>query len=89
MIVTQSLNHLGEALRRWTGAEERESPGWRSVGTMNHSYLWLDEAEAVAFKTELDALYEKHLAGRNAANHPPGTRRILTVFATVPEPAGD
>jgi DNA-binding transcriptional ArsR family regulator len=87
MIVGQSLHSLGEALRRWVGAEERETPGWRRVGTMSHSYLWLDEAEATVFKAELDALFEKHLAGRNAANHPPGTRRILTVTAVVPEVA--
>jgi hypothetical protein len=52
---------------------------------MNHSYLWLDESEATAFRSELDELFEKHLAGRDAANHPPGTRRVLTVLAVVPE----
>ncbi len=87
MIVTQGPNHLGDALRRWAAAEDRETPGWRGIGSMNHSYLWLDESEAAAVKSELNALFEKHLAGRNAAHHPPGTRRVLTVFATVPEVA--
>ena len=85
MIVTQALEHLGEALRRWTGAEGRETPGWRGVGSMRHSYFWLDEDEAVAFKAEVEAVFEKHLAGRDAAHHPPGTRRIVTVLAIVPE----
>jgi hypothetical protein len=56
---------------------------------MNHSYLWLDEAEAAAYKSELNELLEKHVAGRNAAKHPPGTRRVLTVLAVVPEVADD
>lgn len=85
LIVSQSLGHLGEQLRRWAAAEEHEPEGWRGIATMSHSYLWLDEAEAAAFKAELYALYEKHLAGRNAAKHPAGTRRVLTVLAIVPE----
>ena len=89
LIVTQALENLGEALRRWSAAEDRESPGWSSVGSMNHSYLWLDEPGAVAFRTELDALLQKHVAGRNAASHPPGTRRVLTVLAVVPEVTDD
>jgi DNA-binding transcriptional ArsR family regulator len=89
MIVTQALTHLGDALRRWAANEARETPGWRGIGTMNHSYLWLDEAEAAAYKSELNELLEKHVAGRNAAKHPPGTRRVLTVLAVVPEVADD
>ncbi|HEV2644663.1 MAG TPA: metalloregulator ArsR/SmtB family transcription factor [Candidatus Elarobacter sp.] len=85
MIVTQALVHLGDALRRWAAAEKSESADWQGVATMRHSYLWLDAHEAAAFKADLNAVFEKHLAGRNAARHPAGARRVLSVLALVPE----
>ena len=85
VIVTEALERLGDALRRWAVAEGREPAAWRDVVTMRRSYLWLTEGEAAAFAAEMAALIDKHVAGRNAARHPSGTRRVMTVLAIVPE----
>jgi hypothetical protein len=85
VIVAEAFERLGNALRRWSASEERETDRWRDVATLRRSYLWVTESEAAAFAAELAALLDKHTAGRNAAKHPPGTRRVMTMIALVPE----
>ena len=78
------LDQLGQELLRWTLAEPQESPGWRRVGSMRRSFLWLTEAEATAFAGELNAVVEKFVGDRDAVAHPAGTRRVLCAVALVP-----
>jgi DNA-binding transcriptional ArsR family regulator len=85
VLTDAALERLREAFRRWSAVEGRESAGWRDVGAMRRSFLWLSEAEAGAFAAELRAVFEKYVADRDAAHHPPGTRRIMSVLALVPE----
>jgi DNA-binding transcriptional ArsR family regulator len=84
-ITDTTLRSLREAFRVWTAAEASESPAWRDVGGMRRSFLWLTEAEATAFATELRAVFDRYAADRDAANHPAGTRRVMAMLALVPD----
>lgn len=79
------LEQLRDAVRRWSLAELDESEGWRKAGTTRRSFLWLTEEEAVGLATELNDLLNRYTSERNAAHHPEGTRRVLSVLALVPE----
>ena len=85
VILAESFERLGNALRRWSASEARETEGWRDVATLRRSYLWVTETEAAAFAAELAALIDMRTAGRNATKHPRGTRRVMTMIALVPE----
>lgn len=79
------LEMLGDSLRRWALAETRETEGWQQVGSLNRSFLWLTEEEAVEFNRELFGVIKKYAGERNAASHPEGTRGVACVVAVVPE----
>jgi DNA-binding transcriptional ArsR family regulator len=81
-----SLDRLRDAFRHWTATEAQERPGWRNVGGMRRSFLWLSESEATAFAAELSAVFDKYVCDRDAARHPAGTRLITTLLALVPDP---
>ena len=81
------LQQLRDELRRWALVERDESATWRDAAGVSRPYLWLTEDELVTFTTELRALFDKYLADRNAADHPPGTRRVLCLLAIVPQAA--
>ena len=78
------LQQLRDEFRRWSLVEEGESGAWREIAWLRRSYLWLDADEAEAFLAELHAVVDKYDAGRDAAEHPEGTRRVLSFLAIVP-----
>ncbi|HEX4527164.1 MAG TPA: metalloregulator ArsR/SmtB family transcription factor [Gaiellaceae bacterium] len=79
------LEHLRSEFRRWSLAEASESDSWRRVSGIRRSFLWLSEAEATAAAAEFAAIVDKYTAGRDAAQHPTGTRRLMCLLALVPE----
>jgi DNA-binding transcriptional ArsR family regulator len=79
------LEHLRSEFRRWSLAEAHESDGWRRVSGIRRSFLWLSEAEATAAAAEFAALIDRYIAGRDAVQHPAGTRRMICLLALVPE----
>ena len=79
------LEQLREEARRWALAEPGESDGWRKARSTRRSFLWLSEEEAVSLVTDLNGVLDRYTSGRNAADHPDGTRRVLCVLALVPE----
>lgn len=82
------FGQLRDAARRWALAEPAESEAWRQAGTIRRSFLWLTESEAASLAAELDGALSRYTSGRDAAQHPPGTRRVLGVLALVPEVEG-
>jgi DNA-binding transcriptional ArsR family regulator len=78
------LEQLRDAFRRWTAAEPGESESWREVPSLRRSFLWLTDEEAHAFLSEVDKVVKKHLRGRDAEQHPEGTRRVLYLMGFVP-----
>jgi DNA-binding transcriptional ArsR family regulator len=86
VIAGASLQRLRDDFRRWALAEPRESEAWREASGMNRTFLWLTEDEVRALSADLKAVLERHLAGRDAAHHPEGTRRVFCMVAIVPEP---
>jgi hypothetical protein len=46
--------------------------------------MWLTDEEAQAFLSEVDQAVQKRTRGRDAENHPEGTRRVLYLLAFVP-----
>jgi DNA-binding transcriptional ArsR family regulator len=79
------LQQLRDEFRRWSLVEERESEEWREAAGLRRSFLWLSAAEAEAFVAELHAVVDRYDAeGRNAADHPEGTRRVVSLLAIVP-----
>ncbi len=85
VIAGTTVEHLRDEFRRWALVEKHKSKVWQNVGRMSRSYLWLTEAEAKGFASDLAAVLEKYKGDRDAVHHPPGTRRVLCVVATVPE----
>lgn len=79
------LQHLRDEFRRWSLAEAGEDEVWRHVAGGRRSFLWLSREEAAAFAAELRDVLERYTSGRDAANHPEGTRRIECLLAIVPE----
>jgi DNA-binding transcriptional ArsR family regulator len=79
------LQHLRDEFRRWSLAEGTDSPAWNEVAGMRRSFLWLTSAEAEAFSAELGAVIDRYdFVGRDASEHPAGTRRVVCVLAIVP-----
>ena len=85
IVTDTTLSRVREAFRRWTAAEPEESQAWRDVGRMRRSFLWLTEAEATSFSAELDQVFERYVADRDAAHHPAGTRRVMVMLAVAPD----
>jgi DNA-binding transcriptional ArsR family regulator len=81
------LQHLRDEFRRWSLAEAAEDEVWREISGGRRSYLWLSREEASAFAAELGAVLEKYTSGRDAVDHPEGTRRLECLIAIVPEAA--
>jgi DNA-binding transcriptional ArsR family regulator len=79
------LQQVRDDLRRWALVERGESATWRDAAGVSRPYLWLTEDEFGTFANELRAVIDRYLAGRNAADHPPGTRRVLCLLAIVPQ----
>jgi DNA-binding transcriptional ArsR family regulator len=78
------LQHLRDELRRWSLAEEAEPESWRELAGGRRSFLWLSAAEAASFDAELRAVVDRYEAGRDAIDHPAGTRRVVVMLAIVP-----
>jgi DNA-binding transcriptional ArsR family regulator len=78
------FEQLRDAFRRWTAVEPAESGIWREVASLNRSFMWLTDEEAQAFLSEVDKAVQKRIRGRDAENHPEGTRRVLYLMAFVP-----
>ena len=84
VIAAGVLEQLRDAFRRWTVVEPAESEIWRAVASLKRSFMWLTDEEAQAFVAELDEAVQKRLRGRDAENHPEGTRRVLYLMGFVP-----
>lgn len=84
VIAAGVLEQLRDAFRRWTVVESAESEIWRSVASLKRSFMWLTDEEAQAFMSEMDEVVQKRLSGRDAENHPEGTRRVLYLMGFVP-----
>lgn len=84
VIAAGVLEQLRDAFRRWTVVEPAESEIWRSVASLKRSFMWLTDEEAQALLSELDEVVQKRLRGRDAENHPEGTRRVLYLMGFVP-----
>ena len=84
VIAAGVLEQLRDAFRRWTVVEPAESEIWRTVASLKRSFLWLTDEEAKAFVAEMDEVVQKHIRGRDAENHPEGTRRVLYLMGFVP-----
>ena len=78
------LEQLRDAFRRWTAVESGEPGLWREVASLKRSFMWLTDEEAQAFLAEMDKTVEKHIRGRDAEDHPEGTRRVLYLMGFVP-----
>lgn len=90
VIAGEVFEQLRAAFRRWSAVEASESGRWREVASLNRSFMWLTDEEAEAFLAELNKAVEKRTRGRDAENHPEGTRRVLYLMGFVPivdEPA--
>jgi DNA-binding transcriptional ArsR family regulator len=85
VITAGYLEHLRSEFRRWSLAEANEPDSWQRVSGIRRSFLWLSEAEAVAAAAEFAAVIAKYTAGRDAAQPPAGTRRMMCLLALVPE----
>lgn len=79
------LEQLRDEFRRWTLGEPGEPDEWREIGRMRRSFLWLTPEEAAAFADDVNAAIDRHVAGRDAVDHPEGTRRVMCILALVPE----
>ena len=86
VVAATTLQHLRDLFRRWAVAEPGEARAWRDAAGMSRAYLWLTEEEVTALSADLRAVMKKHVADRDAAHHPDGTRRVFCLFAVVPEP---
>jgi ferric-dicitrate binding protein FerR (iron transport regulator) len=85
VVAATTLQHLRDELRRWAATEQEHGRAWRDVAGISRAYLWLTEDEAKALEADLRSVMKKHTAGRDAAHHPEGTRRVFCLFAVVPE----
>ena len=84
VIAGEVLGQLRDAFRRWSAVEPGESGLWREVASLNRSFMWLTEEEAQAFLSDVNEAVEKRTRGRDAENHPEGTRRVLYLMGFVP-----
>lgn len=84
VIAGEVFEQLRDAFRRWTAVEPTESGLWREVASLNRSFMWLTDEEAQAFLSEVDEAVQRRTRGRDAENHPEGTRRVLYLLAFVP-----
>jgi hypothetical protein len=84
VIAREVFEQLREAFRRWTAVEPAESGLWREVASLNRSFMWLTDEEAQAFLSDVNEAVEKRTRGRDAENHPEGTRRVLYLMGFVP-----
>jgi DNA-binding transcriptional ArsR family regulator len=84
VIAAEVFEQLRDAFRRWSAVEPAQSGLWREVASLNRSFMWLTDEEAQAFLSEVDQAVQKRTHGRDAENHPEGTRRVLYLLAFVP-----
>jgi DNA-binding transcriptional ArsR family regulator len=84
LIAAEVFEQLRDAFRRWSAVEPAESGLWREVASLNRSFMWLTDEEAQEFLSEVDEAVQKRTRGRDAENHPEGTRRVLYLLAFVP-----
>lgn len=84
VIAAEVFEQLRDAFRRWSAVEPAQSGLWREVASLNRSFMWLTDEEAQAFLSEVDQAVQKRTRGRDAENHPEGTRRVLYLLAFVP-----
>ena len=84
VIAAEVFEQLRDAFRRWSAVESAQSGLWREVASLNRSFMWLTDEEAHAFLSEVDKAVQKRTRGRDAQNHPEGTRRVLYLLAFVP-----
>jgi DNA-binding transcriptional ArsR family regulator len=85
VVAGTTLQHLRDEFRRWALVEQHEGKTWRDVAGISRAYFWLTEEEVETLSADLRAVMKKHTAGRDAAHHPEGTRRVFCLFAIVPE----
>jgi DNA-binding transcriptional ArsR family regulator len=85
VVAATTLRHLRDEFRRWALVEAEQGKVWRDVTGINRSYLWLTEEEVEELSADLRAVMRKHIADRDAAHHPEGTRRVFCLVAIVPE----
>lgn len=78
------LQRLREQLDAWGRVGEEERALWHDTAYINRGYLWLSAEEARDLGREYQELLERYSAGRNAQEHPPGTRRFAVLHALTP-----
>ncbi len=83
-IAGEYLQRLREQLDAWARAGEQERAAWRETAHVDRGYLWLSAEEARDLRREYQALLERYSAGRDAVEHPAGSRRFAIFHALTP-----
>lgn len=84
VIAGSYLQRLADQLDAWASADPQDRAAWHDTANISRGYLWLTADEARAFAEAHHELLDRFSSGRDARNHPPGTRRFAHFLAVVP-----
>ena len=83
-LLGQYFDAVLDAVDAWNAHPESEGSVWDESLVITRGFYWLSEDEFAQLQDELGALHRRWNLDRDAAGHPPGTRRFMNFGVWVP-----